>query len=235
MEDQKGSKAAKKKDKQEEEKRADALLKVVLEDKAVASQEAKLNQRNNNPEEVFRSLRKIIQKSIGECRVCLVQPSWWSSSDSSDWTSLPKRTKLTIPIVFAKRLTSINHRRADQDDLPPEARDSIASDLAASAKPSKEEHLGDDIASGVTSGLESAFEEIKQTGQSIKDTIAEETKQELEAVKDCVGDVESSMDQLKEKFVSLIKIWTHRLSEIPELRLTYKPFFSLSFFLLIWC
>ena len=66
MEDQKGSKAAKKKDKQEEEQRADALLKVVLEDKAVASQEAKLNQRNNNPEEVFRSLRKIIQKSIGE-------------------------------------------------------------------------------------------------------------------------------------------------------------------------
>lgn len=64
----------------------------------------------------------------------------------------------------------------------------------------------------MTSGLESAFEEIKQTGQSIKDTIQEETKQELEAVKECVDDVESSMDQLKEKFVSLIKIWTHTQS-----------------------
>lgn len=64
-ENQKDSKATKKKNKQEEEKRADALLKVVLEDKAIASQEAKLNQRNNPEEEVFRSLRKIIQKSIG--------------------------------------------------------------------------------------------------------------------------------------------------------------------------
>lgn len=94
----------------------------------------------------------------------------------------------------------------DQDDLPPEARDSIASDLAANANPDflgKVENFGDDIATGVTSGLESAFEEIKQTGQSIKDAIQEETKQELDAVKETVEDVESSMDQLKEKFVSV--------------------------------
>ena len=129
------------------------------------------------------------------------------------------------------------HLSADQDDLPPEARDSIASDLAASAKPSllgKVDSLGDDIASGVTSGLESAIEEIKQTGQSIKDTIQEETKQELDAVKEVVDDVESSMDQLKEKFVSLINVWTHThtlaacwtsAAEVSELRLTYKTFF----------
>lgn len=170
-ENQKDKKAAKKKDKQDEEKRADALLKVVLEDKAQASQEAKLNQRNPE-EEVFRSLRKIIQKSI------------------------------------------------DQDE-PPEFSESIVeqvNDLATNAKPnllSTSEKFGEQISNKVTSGIEfagkaveKAFEEAKQTGQSIKETIEEETKQELEnaeqTLKETSETVNNQMDQLKEKFVSLL-------------------------------
>lgn len=76
----------------------------------------------------------------------------------------------------------------------------------------------------MTSGLESslalagkaveeAFEEAKHTGQTIKETIQEETKQELEnaeqTIKETAKNAEDQMNQLKEKFVSLIKIQIH--------------------------
>lgn len=182
-------KAAKKKDKQEEEKRADALLKVVLEDKAQASQEAKLNQRNPE-EEVFRSLRKIIQKSIDQD-----EPPEINESIVEQVNDLTTNAK--------PNLLNASERLGEQ--ISNKITSGISSGIELAGKAVEQAY----------EGAKQAGQSIKET---IEEETKQELENAEQTIKETSETVNNQMDQLKEKFqeFDISKVASETVENVKE-------------------